>query len=307
MTTIDATARILIATDIVADAAVVKGVLGEEFDHVSVSTDPDSAAADFLSQRPDVLVLAFNRLEKSERYYLGLYRLCPEIHQHQHRTIILCDQSEVKRAAALCMKDIFDDYNLFWPMTYDAPRLNMSVHNALRELSTSRTAGPQAGEASAQTQLMAELERMMAQQKVRDEEIAETARQAAKQSAPLRKTVLVVDDDEFQHKLVGKLLESKDFDLVYAASGIDALSMIPGMLPDIILMDVVMPDMDGIETMRNMKAVPQLARIPVVMITGKSEGKVVSDCLKAGAVDFVVKPFDRAVLIAKIDRALGAG
>ncbi|MDP1634805.1 MAG: response regulator, partial [Gallionellaceae bacterium] len=193
MTKTDTTARILIATDIVADAAVVKGVLGEEFDHVSVSTDPDSAAADFLAQRPDVLVLAFNRLEKSERYYLGLYRLCPEINRHPHRTIILCDQSEVRRAAELCMKDIFDDYILFWPMTYDAPRLNMSVHNALRELSTSGTAGPQAGESSAQTKLMAELEQMMAQQKLREEEPAETSRRAAKQSAPLRKTVLVVD------------------------------------------------------------------------------------------------------------------
>ncbi|MDO8926373.1 MAG: response regulator [Sideroxyarcus sp.] len=297
----------LVATDIVADAAVVKGILSEEFDHVSASTDPDSAAADFLSQRPDVLVLAFNRLEKSERYYLGLYRLCPEINQHPHRTIILCDQSEVNRAAELCMKDIFDDYILFWPMTYDAPRLNMSVHNALRELSTSRTAGLQAGEASAQRQLMAELERMMAQQKARQEEHSEMASRAAKQSEPLRKTLMVVDDDEFQHKLVGKILESKDFHLVYAASGIDALSMMPGMLPDIILMDVVMPEMDGIETMRNLKAVPQLAGIPVIMITGKSEGKVVSECLKAGAVDFVVKPFDQAVLIAKIERALGTG
>jgi CheY-like chemotaxis protein len=300
MTKTDATARILIATHIAADAAVVKGILSEEFDHVSVSTDPDRAAADFLSQQPDVLVLAFNRLEKSERYYLELFRLCPEIHRHPHRTIILCDQSEVRRAAELCMKNIFDDYILFWPMTFDAPRLNMSVHNALRELSTSRTAGPQAGESSAQTQLMA-------QQMGREEEPTESSSRAARQSEPLRKTVLVVDDDEFQHKLVGKLLESENFHLVYAASGIDALGMMPRVRPDIILMDVVMPDMDGIETIRNLKAVPQLAGIPVIMITGKSEGKVVSECLKAGAVDFVVKPFDQAVLVAKIEHALGAG
>jgi CheY-like chemotaxis protein len=300
MTKTDASARISIATHIAADAAVVKGILSEEFDHVSVSTDPDRAAADFLSQRPDVLVLAFNRLERSERYYLELFRFCPEIHRHSHRTIILCDQSEVRRAAELCMKNIFDDYILFWPMTFDAPRLNMSVHNALRELSTSGTAGPQAGGSSALTQLMAK-------QPGREDEPTETSSRAAKQSEPLRKTVLVVDDDEFQHKLVGKLLESENFHLVYAASGIDALGMMPRVRPDIILMDVVMPDMDGIETIRNLKAVPQLAGIPVVMITGKSEGKVVGACLKAGAVDFVVKPFDRAVLIAKINHALGAG
>ncbi|TAJ79103.1 MAG: response regulator, partial [Gallionellaceae bacterium] len=62
---------------------------------------------------------------------------------------------------------------------------------------------------------------------------------------------------------------------------------------------------DGIETTRHIKSVPQFAKIPVIMITGKSEGQVVIDSLKAGAMDFVVKPFDRAALIAKIDRALG--
>lgn len=69
-------------------------------------------------------------------------------------------------------------------------------------------------------------------------------------------------------------------------------------------MDVMMPDMDGIETTQHLKAVPQFAKIPVIMITGKSEGQTVKDSLKAGAADFVVKPFDPAPLIAKIDHAL---
>lgn len=79
-------------------------------------------------------MLTFDNLEKAERYYLGLYRLCPMVQQHIHRTVILCNKDEVKRVCQLCMKNYFDDYVLFWPMTYDMSRLAMAVHHALREL-----------------------------------------------------------------------------------------------------------------------------------------------------------------------------
>ena len=68
-------------------------------------------------------------------------------------------------------------------------------------------------------------------------------------------------------------------------------------------MDVMMPDMDGLEIMRNLKAGPKFAKIPVIMITGKSDEQAVSDSLKAGASNCVVKPFDRDTLIVKIDHA----
>ena len=70
--------------------------------------------------------------------------------------------------------------------------------------------------------------------------------------------------------------------------------------PELVLMDVQMPGMDGIETLRQLKQSPALTNIPVIMITGKSERSVVADCVKAGAVDFVVKPLDRDKLIAKV-------
>jgi len=387
MATLGATAKILIATDIVTDAALVKKVLSTEFDHVVVSTNPDAAAGDFVRYQPDVLVLAFNELEKSERYYLSLYRLCPELHRHPHRTVILCNKDEVKRAYELCMKDLFDDYILFWPMTYDSSRLNMSVHYALRELATLKAGSPSASEFAAQARHLAELEQMLDQQmaqgghhieaagrameqaeqeigaaldgfsrrlisgslpdsvevknadglekeisRFKREEVQQLFRSATESTQPLkqwaqelrqecepllksvrvlnamaeriRPTVLVVDDDEFQHKLVGKLLEAKNYHLIFATSGIEALKIMRKTQPDLVLMDVMMPDMDGIETTQHLKAAPQFAKVPVIMITGKSEGQVVIDSLKAGAADFVVKPFDPATLIAKIDRAL---
>ena len=155
---------IMIATDNITDADLVKNMLNEEFGNVFTSTDPDRAVADFEQRRPDVLVLAFNELAKSERYYLGLYRLCKVLHQHPHRTIILCGKDEVKRVYELCMKDFFDDYVLFWPMTYDSSRLLMSVHYALRELTSLKSSGPSVAEFAAQAHRLAELEYTLSQQ-----------------------------------------------------------------------------------------------------------------------------------------------
>src|SRR4029077_14389979 len=129
----EAKVTILVASDIFGDAELVKKLLASEFEHVFLSTDPDQAVEDFESHVPDVLVLAFNSLEKSESYYLGLHRLSSKIHE-PHRTVILCSKEEVTRAYQACRKDYFNDYILFWPMTNDAKRLLMSVHHALRIL-----------------------------------------------------------------------------------------------------------------------------------------------------------------------------
>jgi CheY-like chemotaxis protein len=117
--------------------------------------------------------------------------------------------------------------------------------------------------------------------------------------------ILVVDDDEFERKLHGELLSAAPYDLLFAASGAEALSLVRKKRPDVILMDVVMPEINGLEALRSLKASSQFADIPVVMITGQSEKEVVLDCLKAGAVDFVVKPLDREVLLKKMARFLG--
>jgi CheY-like chemotaxis protein len=312
MTTLAATAKIMVATDITGDAARVKGILSAEFKHVVTSTDTDQAASDFMHHKPDVLVLAFNKLEKSERYYLGLLQLCPKTHRHPYRTVILCYKEELKRAAELCLQVGFDDHILFWPMTFDDPNLIvsvhnaliMAVHNALRELAPPQSTGRVAFKRTALLQRMGRSKRHPLLQKMPGGKLVGTASRTAPQAEHSGPTILVVDDDAFQHKLIGKLLEAKDFHLVFASSGIEALNLMRTMKPDLILMDVMMPVMDGLDTMRYFRAMPQLAKVPVIMITGKSEGQVVSDSLKAGAVDFVVKPLDKEVLLSKLARFL---
>lgn len=120
----------------------------------------------------------------------------------------------------------------------------------------------------------------------------------------VRPTVLVVDDDELQQKLVAKILAAENYRLIFAASGVEALAALRKTRPDVILMDFMMPGMDGIEVTRRLKTVPQFAKLPVIMITGKSEGSVVVDSLKAGASGFLVKPFVRDTLLAKLREAL---
>jgi CheY-like chemotaxis protein len=319
--------KILVVADIVDDATLVRSMLSREFDHVATSNDPRQAVADFDKYQPDVLILAFNELSKSEQYYLGLFRLSKTVNQHPHRTVILCNQDEVTRVAELCMKNFFDDYILFWPMTYDSPRLLMSVHNAIRELELEKNHEPPTEPYTDQIRKLAEVNSANKKNESRNEihslaeakpdqrpqqEVHELTMEANPSGTLGNRdghkliTVLVVDDDTFQRNLIKQLLKSENYHVLFAASGIDALNILQRAQPDVILMDVIMPDMDGIETTRRLKAMPQHAKTPVIMVTGDSEGTVVVDSLKAGASNFVVKPFNSATLIDKINHALAA-
>lgn len=306
-------ARILVATNNASDAELVRDLLRDEFANVVVSTDPDKAVDDFDCNKPAVLILAFNTLEKAERYYLGLYRLSTTVHSVAHRTLILCSKGELQRVYELCRKEYFDDYVLFWPMTNDVQRLSMAVTHALRELERSQDGAP-AAEMARQLRRIAELEQLLERQPGQADLHADTACRSHKQGAAEidalktlaenpRPLVLVVDDDEFERKLAGEMLRAVPYDLIFAASGAEALSLVCKTRPDLILMDMVMPAINGLETLRSLKA-SRFADIPVVMITGQSEKDVVMDCLKAGAADFLVKPLDREVLLKKVDRFL---
>ncbi len=136
------THRIMVATDVVADADLVRTLLRDEFDNVVVSTNPDRAIQDFEEHRPEVLILAFDGLDKAERYYLGLYRLSRVVHTVRHRTLILCNKDDLRRVYELCKKEYFDDYVLFWPLTHDAPRLPMAVHHMLWRLAAGGANAP---------------------------------------------------------------------------------------------------------------------------------------------------------------------
>lgn len=117
--------------------------------------------------------------------------------------------------------------------------------------------------------------------------------------------VLIIDDDEFQHRLIHKFLTEQNLELVFARSAADAFYVVRKHRPDLILMDIGLPDIDGIEVTRKLKLSERLAKIPVIMITGTSQKDVVLDSKIAGASDYIVKPIDPGNLIEKINRTLG--
>jgi CheY-like chemotaxis protein len=119
-----------------------------------------------------------------------------------------------------------------------------------------------------------------------------------------RPVVMLVDDDDMMQLLVAGALDSTPYDLVSAQDATAALSLLRRKPSDLILMDVNLPDISGITLTERLKRIPDFAGIPVVMLTSEGRRETIEDSWKAGASDFVVKPFVKEALIKKLDRFL---
>ena len=112
--------------------------------------------------------------------------------------------------------------------------------------------------------------------------------------------ILVVDDHPINIRLLQRKLEREKFEVLTALTGHDCLDIVSRELPDIILLDVLMPDMDGIETCKRLKANERTKRIPIIFITAKSSKGVKIQGLRVGAVDYITKPIDLDETLARI-------
>lgn len=130
--------RILVLSDMPVEARQIVSLLADDFPQVSCSTDESHFAADFDAQRPEVLLLAFRRIEHAERHALVLYRHSRRARSERHHSIVLCDKDNLRQAFELCRKECFDDYVLYWPLVYDSSRLHMSILLAARMLALGR-------------------------------------------------------------------------------------------------------------------------------------------------------------------------
>jgi adenylate cyclase len=111
--------------------------------------------------------------------------------------------------------------------------------------------------------------------------------------------ILVVDDLEQNVRLLDAVLSPRGYDVVAAQSGQGALDAVAAAPPDLVLLDILMPGMDGYEVCRRLRADPATAFLPVVMITASGAQEKVK-AIEAGADDFVAKPFDQAELLARV-------
>lgn len=112
--------------------------------------------------------------------------------------------------------------------------------------------------------------------------------------------VLVVDDIMPNLRILEAKLESEYYEVLMAQSGLEAIEIANSQSPDIILLDVMMPDMDGFETCRRLKAIPATNHIPVVMVTALDERGDLVQGLEAGADDFLMKPVDDITMFARV-------
>lgn len=120
-----------------------------------------------------------------------------------------------------------------------------------------------------------------------------------------RATILVVDDAPDSLRFLTDTLEGQGYAVRIARDGAAAIEALHAELPDLVLMDAVMPGIDGFDTTRQIKADPALARVPVIFMTGLSETEDVVKGLAAGGVDYVKKPIVLAELLARLRVHLG--
>lgn len=113
-------------------------------------------------------------------------------------------------------------------------------------------------------------------------------------------SLLVIDDKPTNLEVIESLLSDEDYDIYYASSGLKALERLDTIKPDVILLDVMMPEMDGMEVCRRIKANFSWCHIPIIMVTILDSKEDLARCMDAGADDFISKPINGIELRARV-------
>jgi diguanylate cyclase (GGDEF)-like protein len=118
------------------------------------------------------------------------------------------------------------------------------------------------------------------------------------------KIILIVDDSELNIQVLSDILKEKAYRIALARSGKMALEFVEMKKPDLILLDIMMPEIDGFEVCQRLKSNPETIGIPIIFISGLDKSKDIVKGFKAGAVDYIVKPFQKEVVLARVNTHL---
>ena len=112
--------------------------------------------------------------------------------------------------------------------------------------------------------------------------------------------ILVVDDASFMRMKCSKMLTSNGHEVIEASTGAEAVENYKASRPDAVLLDITMPDMDGLQALKEIRKIDPNARI--AMVTAMGQQSIVMEALKSGAQDFIVKPFDPERVLAAVKK-----
>lgn len=116
--------------------------------------------------------------------------------------------------------------------------------------------------------------------------------------------VLIVEDDEFNRDLLQRRIEKSGFNTLCASNGKEALEVLENENFDLLLLDLMMPGIDGIEVLKRIRADKKYARIPVIMVSALDDSESIATCMRHGATDYITKPFNAVLLRARIESVL---
>ena len=115
--------------------------------------------------------------------------------------------------------------------------------------------------------------------------------------APQQRRVLIVDDEETVREVVGQYLELEDFQILQATTGLEALRLAEKTPPDLVILDLTLPGIDGLEVCRRLRAA---SAVPILMLTARAEDAEKLEGFNAGADDYITKPFNPRELVARV-------
>ena len=115
-----------------------------------------------------------------------------------------------------------------------------------------------------------------------------------------QETILIVDDIAQNLQILGQVLSQEGYRVAVATNGLQALEVAQKVSPDLILLDIMMPEMDGFEACRRLKEIPEMSHVPVIFLTARNSSEDVVLGFEAGAVDFISKPFINVELLARV-------
>ena len=278
MPAVDAPRVLVVADGEESGRAAAALLSGELAAGVRTCLRPDHALAQAQAHRAEVIVLALPSLALVERDAPALRETRAGL-SAPPMLIALCDAASVGAAARLCRQGVIDDYVQHFPVPGDPHRLATSVRLAARIGARRPIVAPTTA---------SDTRRRSVRRRDAADRSSSSSRMTRRCTRSSRRCSLPMSSSSSKATAPPRSTASTR------------------SAPDLVLMDIVLPGSDGVAITEQMKATPDLAAIPVVMLTGEARFETLVRSMQAGAADFIVKPFTRDALVAKLGKFLPA-